>query len=140
MYISAKLRQKVIDRAQNCCEYCLFSQQDIFFAFEIDHIISQKHDGDTTDNNLCLSCPDCNRYKGSDIGSIDPDTKTLTPLFNPRTQTWNVHFQFDGFVIEPLTATGRVTVNLLRFNLSERIQDRELYANLGNYPCRDVTE
>ena len=96
-YISTALRQSVIERAGGCCEYCLLSQDDIFFAFEIDHVIAEKHDGQTVTGNLCLSCPDCNRYKGSDIGSIDPETDLLTALYNPRTQHWNDHFRLEDF-------------------------------------------
>lgn len=134
-YIPAELRREVIKRAGNCCEYCLLSQDDIFFAFEIDHIISEKHDGQTISENLCLSCPDCNRYKGSDIGSVDPETQVITALFNPRIQSWDAHFRLDDFVIEALTGVGRVTIKILRLNMLERIQDRELYADEGSYPC-----
>jgi hypothetical protein len=35
-YVSAQLRREVIERAGNCCEYCRISQEDQFFAFEID--------------------------------------------------------------------------------------------------------
>lgn len=141
-YISVALRREIITRAGNCCEYCLMSQEDIFFAFEIDHIISEKHEGETITNNLCLSCPDCNRYKGSDVGSIDRATKRFTPLFNPRTQSWTEHFTLNtnDFVIEPLTDIGRVTVRLLHFNTLERIQDRQLYAVSGHYPCKTISQ
>ena len=137
--IPTELRRTVLERAGSCCEYCLLNQADIFFAFEVDHIISLKHDGPTVSDNLCLSCPDCNRYKGSDIGSIDPQTQAYTPLFNPRTQVWEDHFRLDGPAIEPLTGFGRVTVKLLRLNAPERIQDRELYTDLGGYPCRPTS-
>ena len=70
-YISAQLRREIIDRAGNCCEYCRISQEDQLFAFEIDHIIAEKHGGPTVTGNLCLSCPECNAFKGSDIASID---------------------------------------------------------------------
>ena len=70
-YVSAQLRREVTDRAGNCCEYCRISQEDQFFAFEIDHIIAEKHGGPTVGDNLCLSCPECNAFKGSDIASID---------------------------------------------------------------------
>jgi 5-methylcytosine-specific restriction endonuclease McrA len=84
-YISADLRREVTTRASNCCEYCHISQEDQFFSFEIDHIISEKHGGATTSDNLCLSCPDCNAYKGSDIASVDcEDGETITGLFHPR--------------------------------------------------------
>ena len=138
-YISAALRQEVIQRAGRCCEYCKLNQEDIFFAFEIDHIISEKHEGETISENLCLSCPDCNRYKGSDIASIDRETKQLTPLFNPRTQAWHEHFRLVEAMIEPLTPIGRVTARILQFNVLERVQDREIYAEIGNYPCQPDT-
>jgi len=134
-HIPAALCREVIDRSGGCCEYCLLSQDDIFFAFEIDHIIAEKHGGKTISANLCLSCPDCNRYKGSDIASLDPHTGQLTALFNPRDEMWKTHFRLDNAIIEPLTDIGRATVRVLRLNLSERIQDREIYSKVGNFPC-----
>ena len=134
-YVPIALRRDVIKRAGNCCEYCLLRQSDIFLSFEVDHIVSEKHDGETKIDNLCLSCPDCNRNKGSDIGSFDRQTKLLTPFFNPRIQDWNDHFRLDDFVIEPLTDIGRVTVRLLKMNLLERIEDRKIYSETGVYPC-----
>lgn len=95
------------------------------FPHEPDHIIAIKHGGRTTSENLAYACFDCNRAKGSDIASIDPDTGTLTPLFSPRTQIWNEHFRYNGPVIEPRTAIGRVTVRLLRLNLPVRVAIRE---------------
>ncbi len=82
-YISATLRQSVLQRANNCCEYCLLSQEDNFFPFEVDHIRAEKHGGASVSDNLAWSCSNCNGFKGSDIGSIDPLTDKLTPLFNP---------------------------------------------------------
>jgi len=134
-YITEQLRREVTERAHNCCEYCLLSQSDIFFIFEMDHIISEKHEGETTLENLCLSCPECNRFKGGDIGSIDRVTGQLTPLFNPRTQMWSEHFHLNDAIIEPLSPEGRVTVFLLRLNLPERVADRQLFLNAGSYPC-----
>jgi HNH endonuclease len=136
--ISSALRQLVIQRAGNCCEYCLQTQEDNPFSFHIEHIRAEKHRGITHPNNLCLSCPDCNRFKGSDIGSIDEETGTLTPLFNPRTQIWSDHFRLIGSEIEALTPEGRVTVFLLRLNNAERLAEREIMIELGTYPCRKV--
>jgi len=135
-YIPVSLRKQVIERANGCCEYCLLSQEDIFFAFEIDHIVAEKHGGQTDFQNLCLSCPDYNRYKGSDVGSYDEITGVLTPLFNPRRNHWAEHFELNEFEIIPLTDIGRVTVRLLKINLIERIEDRRIYAQYGSYPCR----
>jgi glutaredoxin len=123
-YVSATLRQQVIERAKATCEYCLFPQSLSFLTFEMEHIIAEKHGGATTVENLALACPYCNRAKGTDLGSLDPATGQLTPFFNPRTQSWIEHFRSDGAVITPLTAEGRVTVAILQFNQPERVQER----------------
>jgi hypothetical protein len=49
----------------------------------------------------------------------------MARLFNPRTQRWSDHFHMhdDGHIV-PLTAVGRVTETLLRFNLPERLEVR----------------
>lgn len=83
-YVPTELRQLVIERAQNRCEYCLFPQQAALLAFEMEHIIAEKHGGETEASNLALACPCCNRAKGTDLGSIDAQTGILTPFFNPR--------------------------------------------------------
>jgi hypothetical protein len=124
-YISASLRRLVIERAKARCEYCQFPQTASLFAFEMEHIIAEKHDGTTEFENLALACPCCNRFKGSDLGSIDPETQQLTPFFHPRLQQWSDHFRLDHGTIVPLTPEGRVTARILQFNLCERILERE---------------
>jgi hypothetical protein len=133
-YISASLRRLVTQRATEQCEYCRFPQTASLFAFEMEHIIAEKHDGMTEAENLALSCPCCNRFKGTDIGSLDPDTKQLTPFFNPRIQKWSDHFRLDGGIIVPLIPEGRVTAKILQFNLPERILEREQLLACGEYP------
>lgn len=117
------IREAVIDRAQGKCEYC-GKPQVSFFAHEVDHVIALKHRGKTTLDNLAFSCHQCNRFKGSDIASLDPETDALPPLFNPRTQVWIEHFQHQLGQIVPLTPEGRVTEFLLRFNEETRVQER----------------
>ena len=95
-YISAELRRQVIRRSESRCEYCLLSVNDSFFEHEADHIIAKKHGGETSLENLALACFDCNRFKGSDIASLDPRSGELVPLFNPRTDEWQIHFSVDG--------------------------------------------
>lgn len=123
--ISAALRRQVRERARERCEYCLLAESQAFFPHEPDHIIAQKHGGLPRSENLALACFDCNRFKGSDIASVDPESGELTPLFNPRTQSWAEHFQLLDGRIAPLTSVGRATARLLRFNLSQRIEVRQ---------------
>ena len=131
MSVSATLRQLVIARARGCCEYCLYPQIASFVSFEMEHIFAEKHRGQSVQGNLALACPYCNRYKGSDLGSIDPETGLLTPFFNPRTQQWSEHFKFVNGFIYPLTAEGRVTVEILQLNLKERVAERRRLASFG---------
>jgi hypothetical protein len=133
-YISAELRRLVRTRARDNCEYCLVNQADRYLDHEIDHIIAEKHGGETVAENLCLACYHCNRHKGADLGSIDPQTRALTPLFNPRRDIWAEHFQLNGAVIEPLTPQGRVTVFLLHLNDPDRLEERATLIRLKRYP------
>ena len=124
-YIAVSLRRLVIERANNQCEYCLISATLSFFPHELDHVIAEKHEGQTTLENLALTCWRCNRHKGSDLGSFDPTTEDFSFLFNPRTQTWTEHFIQNGNYIEGLTPEGRTTVKLLQFNTKERLAERQ---------------
>lgn len=132
--ISAALRREVRKRAERRCEYCFMPDSEPLFPHEPDHIIATKHRGTTTKNNLAYACFDCNRAKGSDLASLDPETGALTALYNPRTQQWTDHFQFNGPVIEPLTPEGRVTGALLKLNLAVRVTIRDNLMREGRYP------
>lgn len=132
--ISASLRYEVRERAEQRCEYCLLHESQAFFPHEPDHLIALKHGGETVSANLALACFDCNRFKGSDIASIDEVSGDLVGLFNPRTQQWLDHFGLEGGRIIPLTAVGRVTVSLLRLNLPSRVEVRERLAAISQYP------
>lgn len=133
-YIPDDLRLQVRERAKNRCEYCLMPEGYAFHAHEIDHIYAEKHGGETIESNLCLSCWVCNRHKGTDLTSFDPETDVITPLFHPRNQHWEDHFHLNGAVIESFTATGRTTIALLQLNRRERVDERQILISLGQYP------
>lgn len=133
-YIPASLRRQVYERAGGRCEYCQLAEADAFFSHEADHIISEKHGGDTSAENLALSCFDCNRFKGSDIAPTDQLTGTLVYLFNPRAQRWHDHFAVEEGLIVPLTPAGRVTEKILKLNLTERVEVRAELARRGLWP------
>jgi len=122
--VSAALRRQIIERARNRCEFCLLPGEVGFFPHEIDHVIAEKHGGKTELENLAYACWRCNRHKGTDLGSFDPETNLFSPLFNPRMQAWTGHFQFDGEQIIGLTSEGRTTVRLLRLNSDTRRAER----------------
>ena len=128
--VSAELRRLVSERAGGRCEYCRIHEADTVLGCQLDHIISEKHDGPTSAANLAFACVFCNQHKGSDIASLD-ETGALTPLFHPRTDDWGDHFAFDGPRLTGLTATGRATIRLLRMNTPERLVERALLIQAG---------
>ena len=132
--LSTDLRQHVIARAAECCEFCLIHRDDVPDPHEVDHLMARKHGGQSVAENLALTCLPRNRHKGSDLTAIDPDTQTIVPLFNPRAQFWPDHFALDGARIVGLTPTGRATAMLLKFNLSIRVDNRRLLMDKGRYP------
>jgi 5-methylcytosine-specific restriction endonuclease McrA len=125
-------RRLVIERALRRCEYCLVHEDSAGFPHEIDHIISRKHGGSSGIGNLAYACVLCNRYKGTDIASIDRSGRTIR-FFDPRRDRWEEHFKLDGAVIQPLTPIGEVTAHMLRLNAAERVIERRLMQALGQY-------
>jgi hypothetical protein len=134
MVVSERLRREIRELAQRHCEYCLLDERCAGKPHEPDHICAEKHGGATSVDNLCLSCFHCNRHKGSDLCSMDTVTGNIVLLFHPRQHQWREHFQLIGAVIEPLTPTGRVTISLLQINNPERIEERQMLIQVGNYP------
>ena len=126
-YISPATKKKVAQRAGYVCEYCLLPESDSYHRYEVDHIISLKHDGPSDSSNLVYACIDCNRSKGSDLASIDWSTKQIVRFFNPRIDAWSDHFPVAGGQIEPKTVIGKVTAKIFKFNEGERPDERFYY-------------
>jgi hypothetical protein len=133
-YVSARLRQLVANRAQGLCEYCLIHEEDTFLGCQVEHIVSEKHGGQTNETNLALACVFCNRSKGSDIAAFSQGTGRLCRLFNPRTDRWAEHFRLDGVRIIGLSEIGEATATLLAFNHPDRLLEREALLEAGCYP------
>jgi len=83
---------------------------------------------------LSLACGDCNRFKGSDLCSLDTVTNSVVLLFHPRSDAWREHFRLIEGHIEPLTPTGRVTTRLLHFNDAAIVDRRRMLIEAGRYP------
>lgn len=133
-YVSDTLSDQVVQRANGICEYCRISIEDTYFGGEIDHIRSLKHNGQTELNNIALACQPCNRNKGSDLGSIPPNSNNLVRFFNPRTDVWSEHFRVNSDAeIEALTEIGQVTVSIFGFNDLERVAERQGLIEIGHY-------
>jgi len=120
-------RDQVIERADNCCEYCRLPQSaQPFITFHVDHVIASQHREDDSLDNLCLSCQNCNLHKGTNLTTIDPESDEMVRVFNPRTDVWEEHFLFVDFVVVGLTDVGRATARLLAMNSPQRVELRIL--------------
>ncbi len=128
------LRQTVIERAGNRCEYCQLSQLGQAATFHIDHIVPIAAGGPTILENLALACVACSLYKAAKQEAEDPETKEIVPLFNPRCQKWEEHFSWGGVKIIGLTPTGQATSLCLRFNRPMILAIRAEEAKLGRHP------
>ena len=135
-YVPQNLRKLVEERASFHCEYCLLPSLFSGHPFCIDHIFPTSKKGKTILENLAFSCQNCNGAKYDKIEGLDPLSQLLIPLFNPRTQIWTRHFNWnqDNSLIIGLTPTGRATVETLKMNL-ERVQNLRLALNAyGVFP------
>jgi hypothetical protein len=128
------LEQLVRHRAGNTCEYCRFPQRFSRLPFSIDHVIARQHQGLTVESNLALACAFCNRHKGPNIAGIDPQTKQLTRLFNPRKDVWREHFQWNNSIVVGLTDIARATIAVLAINHPAQTAIQNTLIDEGEFP------
>jgi hypothetical protein len=100
--------------------------------FEVEHILPEKHGGLTVEGNLALACFFCNRFKGPNLSGIDPVTRLIRQLFDPRLGVWREHFFWEGAHLRGYTPEGRATIAVLRINDPPRVAFRELLIESGD--------
>lgn len=119
------VRRLVRERAGHRCEYCRTRQQDEpFVTYQVEHIVPRQHGGQDDEGNLALACPQCNLHKGPNLTGIDPETGAIKPLFHPRLQSREDHFEARGPLVFGKTPTGRVSVRVLAMNDEPRVELR----------------
>lgn len=138
IYIPLTLRQAVIKRAFERCEYCWSPSAYSPEIFEVEHIQPLSSGGSTELPNLALSCPACNRFKGNLQEALDPETGQLVPIFNPRLDSWFEHFTWNSnfVLIEGLTQTGRATISTLHINRPAVQRFRAALFAVGLHPAQ----
>jgi hypothetical protein len=132
--IPAALRDEVVLRAGNRCEYCGLSQTGQEATFHIDHVVPRAAGGPTDSGNFALACVSCSLRKWAKQSAPDPETGADAPLFSPRAERWTDHFRWDGAVVVPLTPTGRATVAALALNRPLAVAIRFEEAERGRHP------
>ena len=110
------LIRSVWERAHRRCEYCHMPASSYVGSFHVDHIIARQHGGEGTLENLALACLHCNQRKGPNIAGRDPETGEIVPLFHPRRDLWDEHFQWNGADLIGRTKSDRSTIRVLAIN------------------------
>jgi hypothetical protein len=118
MAIADATRRVVRQRANERCEYCHADERWQFVRFTLDHIQPRSVGGTDESINLALACRNCNERRGNRCEAIDPETKSVVALFNPRSQSWGEHFAWsaDKTRIVGMSPAGRAAVQLLDMN------------------------
>jgi hypothetical protein len=132
--VGPKLREQVIHRAGNRCEYCGLSQVSQEAVFHADHVVPVASGGPTSLENLALACVSCSLRKGAKTFAADPQTGEEAALFNPRTQVWSDHFRWQGEMLIGDSPTGRATVIALSMNRPLILPIRREESLRGRHP------
>lgn len=136
VYIPIATQRAVLQRAKGYCEYCQLPASFSPSPYNFEHIIPLIKNGLTVAENLAYSCGGCNAYKKDKIQALDPLTRQLFPLFNPRTDIWSEHFQWneDDLEMIGITPLGRATALLLKVNREGNLNLRRLLKMAGLHP------
>jgi len=129
-------RETVELRAGRRCEYCRAPQPATGIRYHLEHVFPESLGGTDDVDNLALACPTCNYYKSNHLLGLDAESLASRPLFNPRKDRWDQHFEFDrvSLRLKGKTAAGSGTVNRLRMNDPLQIEARAVWMELDLYP------
>lgn len=132
--IPLRLRDEVVRRAGERCEYCQLSQVGQEATFHLDHVVPRAAGGANAVENLALACVSCSLRKSARQFAIDPESGEEVPLFNPRVQIWSEHLAWAGEWVVAQTAVGRATVSALAMNRPLIVAIRQEEAKRGRHP------
>lgn len=135
--ISETLKAKIRRQAKNRCGYCLLPQSLNPTLLEIEHLLATANGGNDDEENLWLACRLCNGYKATQDKAFDEQTNKNVALFNPRTQIWDEHFEWNEEIIVGKTPCGRATVKALKLNNDIILSVRRRWILAGWFPLAD---
>jgi hypothetical protein len=134
--IALKTKLLVIERAKHCCEYCKSPDNFSTELFSCEHILPRSKNGSDLIDNLAFACIGCNIFKSNKIQGIDPISRAIFPLFNPRTMEWETHFMWNNNFQQIIgkTVIGRVTIEILKLNRQPLQNLRKALVAVGVHP------
>ena len=127
-------REFITARAGGRCEYCQMHQSLQGATFHIEHVIPRVRGGVSDSSNLALACPSCNLHKADRVSSQPNASTVAIVFFNPRSDVWADHFEWDDYTLIGKTEVGRVTIQALDLNQERRIKIRRAEQLFGLFP------
>jgi hypothetical protein len=139
IYIPIQLRRRIRELDRNRGAYCHSPEALMGVTFEIEHILPVSLGGEPQWDNLCLSCPTCNRHKANRSTALDPQHGEDVSLFHPRQQRWNDHFTWmhDGTQLKAFSSAGRATLEALHANRLAIVRLRRYWVVLNLHPPQE---
>ncbi|MCL6752906.1 HNH endonuclease [Nostoc sp. CCCryo 231-06] len=140
--VTIQQKKAVAERAKGCCEYCRSQVSFAIQPFSVEHIIPKSQGGQTTLDNLALSCQGCNNHKYNKTVGSDIVSGNIVSLYHPRQQQWSDHFAWnDNFnLVIGLSPTGRITVETLQLNRDGVVNLRRILYAMGEHPPAESNE
>jgi len=132
--VANETREFITARAGGCCEYCQMHQSLQGATFHIEHVIPRVRGGVSDSSNLALACPSCNLHKADRVSSQTNASTVAVVFFNPRSDVWAEHFEWDDYTLIGKTEVGRVTIQALDLNQERRIKIRQAEQLFGLFP------
>jgi hypothetical protein len=103
-------------------------------TFHIEHVIPRVRGGSSLLENLALACPSCNLHKADRVSFLQNDGSPAIAGFNPRTDAWSDHFEWDDYLLVARTEVGSATVRALDLNHERRVRIRQAEQLFGLFP------
>lgn len=134
--LTQQQRERLKQRANHCCEYCLSQIKFSPDPFSIEHVIPRSKGGSSDFDNLAIACQGCNNFKYSHTHAIDPIAGESVPIYHPRQQNWHDHFTWtkDASQMLGLTPTGRATIDRLQLNRDGVVNLRRVLYSIHQHP------
>lgn len=136
VYVPVELRSLIRRQFANRCAYCQTAEELTPVTFEIEHIEPSSLGGETVQQNLCLACPTCNRFKSDRTYAANTESSQVTRLFHPQLDNWAEHFRWNDDATEliGLTEIGEATIKQLQINRPQYVRVRRMWVAMNEHP------
>ena len=106
-------------------------------TFHVEHVLPGSAGGSDDAENLAWACPSCNLHKSDRVMVSQLDSSEPIALFNPRSDLWSDHFDWDVYAIVGKTPMGIAAIDALHLNDERRQKIRQAERLFDLFPPED---